>query len=111
MPASDLSRVAVEAMRLQNGYALAIDARDWELFRTVFTPDVRADYPHSTFEGMEAWLENFIPFHDTCAWTVHEITNQGQMVVLYTPPLNGVPVVVTVPLEQVADLLALASAA
>ena len=27
------------------------------------------------FEGMEAWLDNFIPFHDTCAWTVHEITN------------------------------------
>jgi hypothetical protein len=60
MPASDLSRVAVEAMRLQNGYALAIDARDWDLFKQQFTPDVRADY---------------IPFHDTCAWTVHEITN------------------------------------
>ena len=42
---------------------------------------------------------------------VHEITDQGQMVVLYTPPLNGVPVVVKVPVEQVADLLALASAA
>ena len=27
------------------------------------------------FDGMEAWLDNFIPFHDTCAWTVHEITN------------------------------------
>jgi hypothetical protein len=75
MPASDLSKVAVEAMRLQNGYALAIDARDWELFRTLFTPDVQADYPHSTFDGMDAWLGNFIPFHDTCAWTVHEITN------------------------------------
>jgi hypothetical protein len=73
--AGDLSRVAVEAMRLQNGYALAIDARDWELFRTVFTPDVRADYPHGVFEGVEGWLGNFIPFHDTCAWTVHEITN------------------------------------
>jgi hypothetical protein len=75
MPASDLSRVAVEAMRLQNGYALAIDARDWELFRTVFTADVRADSPHGVFEGVEDWLGNFIPFHDTCAWTVHEITN------------------------------------
>ena len=29
MPASDLSRVALAAMRLQNGYALAIDTRDW----------------------------------------------------------------------------------
>jgi hypothetical protein len=71
----DLSKVAVEAMRLQNGYALAIDARDWDLFRTVFTPDVVADYPHGTFDGLDDWLGNFIPFHDTCAWTVHEITN------------------------------------
>ena len=75
MPDLSLSGVAVEAMRLQNGYALAIDARDWELFRTVFTSDVRADYPHGVFEGVEDWLGNFIPFHDTCAWTVHEITN------------------------------------
>jgi hypothetical protein len=71
----DLSLVAVEAMRLQNAYALAIDARDWELFRTVFTPDVRADYPHGVFSGVEEWLGTFIPFHDTCGWTVHEITN------------------------------------
>ena len=71
----DLSLVAVQAMRLQNGYALAIDARDWDLFRAVFTPDVLADYPHGVFEGMQAWLGNFIPFHDACAWTVHEITN------------------------------------
>ena len=74
-PALALSQVAVEAMRLQNAYALAIDARDWELFRAVFTPGVQADYPHGVFAGLEAWLGNFIPFHDTCAWTVHEITN------------------------------------
>ena len=71
----DLDGVALAAMRLQNAYALAIDARDWSLFRTVFTDDVRADYPHAVFEGLDAWLDNFIPFHDTCAWTVHEITN------------------------------------
>ena len=29
----------------------------------------------AVFEGVEDWLGNFIPFHDTCAWTVHEITN------------------------------------
>ena len=75
MPDLSLSGVAVEAMRLQNGYALAIDARDWELFRTVFTPDVRADYPHAVFAGVDELLGNFIPFHDACAWTVHEITN------------------------------------
>jgi hypothetical protein len=72
---TDLNAVAVEAMRRQNGYALAIDARDWELFKQQFTPDVTADYPHSVFDGMDAWLDDFIPFHDTCQWTVHEITN------------------------------------
>ncbi len=75
MPASDLSRIAVESMRLQNTYALAIDTRDWDLFRTVFTADVRADYPHAVFDGVEDWLGSFISFHETCAWTVHEITN------------------------------------
>ena len=42
---------------------------------------------------------------------VREITEQGQMVVIYTPPLNGVPVVVTVPVERVGEILSLASAA
>lgn len=75
MPTDGLSKIAVDVMRLQNAYALAIDTRDWDLFRTLFTPDVQADYPHSIFDGMSAWLENFIPFHDACAWTLHEMTN------------------------------------
>ena len=72
---TDLNEAAVAGIRLQNSYALAIDARDWDLFQTVFTPDVRARYPHGVFNGMTAWLENFIPFHDTCEWTLHELTN------------------------------------
>jgi hypothetical protein len=75
MPTSELSQVALEAMRLQNGYALSIDARDWDYFKTLFTPDVLAIYPHSKFNGMEEWLGDFIPFHDTCAWTMHVMTN------------------------------------
>lgn len=71
----DLGTVAIESMRLQNGYAHAVDTRDWDTFRTLFTPEVSARYPHSTFDGMESWLENFIPFHDTCAWTQHVMTN------------------------------------
>jgi SnoaL-like domain len=73
--AADLSRVAVAATRLQNGYALAVNTRDWDYFRTLFTPDVLAAYPHGSFNGMEHWLGNFIPFHDTCGWTSHVITN------------------------------------
>jgi hypothetical protein len=75
MPTSDLSAIAGESMRLQNGYALAIDTRAWDYFRTLFTPDVQAHYPHASFNGMEAWLANFIPFHDTCGWTSHVMTN------------------------------------
>jgi Domain of unknown function (DUF5348) len=42
---------------------------------------------------------------------VREITEQGQMVVIYTPPLNGVPVVVTFPVERVREVLTEACAA
>jgi hypothetical protein len=42
---------------------------------------------------------------------VREITEQGYVVVLYTPPLNGVPVVASFPVERVGDILSLASAA
>ena len=75
-PARDLSKVAMEAIRLQNGYALAVDARDWDYFRTLFTPDVRAHYPHSSFDGVDDWLGNFIPLHDEYAWSLHVITNR-----------------------------------
>ena len=75
--AEDLSRVAVEATRLQNGYALAIDARDWDSFRTLFTPDVFARYPNSDYHGIDDWLKFFIPFHDECAWTLHVLTMAG----------------------------------
>ena len=44
--------VAVEARLLQNTYAHAIDSRDWELFRTVFAPDVVADYPRTALRGI-----------------------------------------------------------
>ncbi|MBP2367679.1 nuclear transport factor 2 family protein [Pseudonocardia parietis] len=74
MPA-DLSRIAVEAARLQNGYALAVDTRDWDYFATLFTPDVRAIYPGSDYRGMDDWLATFVPFHDACTWTLHVMTN------------------------------------
>lgn len=75
VPTTDLSRVALEAMRLQNGYAYAVDTRDWDLFQTLFPSDVVAHYPHETFTGMKSWLANFIPFHDECPWTLHVMTN------------------------------------
>jgi hypothetical protein len=75
MPTTDLAEVSVEAMRLQNGYALAVDTRDWNYFSTLFAPDVIAHYPNTTYEGMQDWLDSFIPFHDQCGWTLHVMTN------------------------------------
>src|SRR5689334_6934734 len=70
-----LNAVAIEAMRLQNGYARAIDTRDWDYFRTLFSADVVAIYPQmDRLEGMDAWLAVFIPFHDTCSWIQHVMT-------------------------------------
>jgi len=67
--------LAIEAQRLQNTYAHAIDIRDWDLFQSVFAPDVVADYPLRTYVGMEEWLADFVPFHDACTWTFHIMSN------------------------------------
>src|SRR4051794_16042302 len=72
---TDLWPVSAAATQLQNAYAWAVDTRDWALFTTLFTPDVQATYPHTHYAGMEAWLENFIPFHDDCQWTRHAMSN------------------------------------
>lgn len=72
---TDLSGVFVDAMRLQNGYALAIDTRDWDHFATLFTPGVIARYPNAEYHGLEEWLAAFVPFHDECEWTSHVMTN------------------------------------
>ncbi|GLY38968.1 hypothetical protein Amsp01_049920 [Amycolatopsis sp. NBRC 101858] len=71
----NLDAVALAALRLQNGYALAIDTRDWDYFRTLFTPDVLACYPNRDYHGLDDWLGDFVPFHDRCGWTAHVMTN------------------------------------
>jgi hypothetical protein len=75
MPSVELARVAVGALRLQNGYAQSIDTRDWGLFRTLFASDVVAEYPNGRFEGIDEWLGFFVPFHDGCGWIQHVMTN------------------------------------
>jgi hypothetical protein len=71
MQTGDLRAVAVDAAQLQNGYAVAIDTRDWDYFATLFAPDVVAVYPNDTYEGISTWLEFFVAFHDGCLWTQH----------------------------------------
>jgi hypothetical protein len=71
----DLNAIAVEAMRLQNGYGFTVDARDWTTFRTHFTEDVIARYPHRTYNGIVDWVGDFEPMHDTFPWSVHAMYN------------------------------------
>lgn len=75
MKPAELSLVAAEAQRLQSAYALAIDSRNWTYFAEQFTADVQAYYPHRSYDGMQDWLADFIPFHDTCEWTFHMTAN------------------------------------
>ncbi|MFC8525800.1 nuclear transport factor 2 family protein [Nocardia sp. NPDC057227] len=57
-------------------YATGIDRRDWELFRTVFTPDCVLDYgPIGTWHGIEEVLTFMRQSHDMAGHTLHRITN------------------------------------
>lgn len=70
-----INAIGDAAVQLQNCYAYAIDTRNWDRFRDVFAPDVRADYPTASYDGIDEWLSEFIPFHDACRWTLHTMTN------------------------------------
>ena len=57
-------------------YATGIDRRDWELFRTCFTPDVLAEY-----EGLDPWnsvdeiTESMTSSHADMGHTMHQLAN------------------------------------
>ena len=94
--------------------AVGMPARPWEDVQGPVpgeaTPAVSLEQARAVWVGKT--VESRVPLAGGMVrGVVHEITDQGQMVVLYTPPLNGVPVMVTVPVERVEDLLSLASAA
>lgn len=67
----DIERVLVR-------YATGIDRRDWELFRTCFTDDVRADY-----EGLDPWrsadeITGFMATsHADMGHTMHRLSNMA----------------------------------
>jgi hypothetical protein len=46
-------------VQLMNLYALAIDAKQLQLWDRVFTTEVTADYPWGRWEGLEAWRDAF----------------------------------------------------
>jgi 3-phenylpropionate/cinnamic acid dioxygenase small subunit len=57
-------------------YATGIDRRDWDLFRTVFTPDCQADYGQiGVWDGVEAITEFMDVVHAELGYLMHRISN------------------------------------
>lgn len=53
----------LEIQELLARYARGVDSKDWELWKTVFTPDASLDYssagaPAGSRDELAAWLEN-----------------------------------------------------
>jgi SnoaL-like domain len=67
----------LEIRALMDRYGMAVDRRDWDLYRSVFTPDARIDYadsggPADELERIVEWLaEVLVPF----AGLQHNMTN------------------------------------
>lgn len=56
-------------------YSTAIDRRDWALYRTCFTADVRADFPTGSWTGVEDLASFMDEWHAGLGLTVHHVTN------------------------------------
>jgi uncharacterized protein (TIGR02246 family) len=67
----------LEIRALLNRYARAVDTKDWQLYRSVFTDDARIDYssagipPGSRDEIADLFRNAF----EAVPWTMHYITN------------------------------------
>ena len=57
-------------------YATGIDTRDWDLFRTVFTADVDADYGNvGAWKGVDEITKFMTEIHEPCGHTMHRLSN------------------------------------
>jgi ketosteroid isomerase-like protein len=75
----DTQRVSdeLEIAALLNAYARAVDTKDWQLYRSVFTDDAHIDYSADVFAGS---LDGAIEFFDgdfsaLVTMSMHYITN------------------------------------
>jgi SnoaL-like domain len=67
----------LKIVALLNSYARAVDTKDWELYRSVFTGDAHIDYSADVFQGS---LDGAIEFLSTdfsalVSMSMHYITN------------------------------------
>jgi 3-phenylpropionate/cinnamic acid dioxygenase small subunit len=57
-------------------YASGIDRRDWDLFRSCFTPDCTIDYGEiGAWSGAEEITAFMVAVHENCGHTLHRISN------------------------------------
>lgn len=67
-----------EITQLLARYARAVDTKDWDLYRSVFTTDARIDYTSAGGESGDldhvvAWMQK--TFDGLVLWSMHYITN------------------------------------
>jgi 3-phenylpropionate/cinnamic acid dioxygenase small subunit len=57
-------------------YATAIDTRDWDLFRTCFTEDCRAEYGATgSWNDLDSFARFMEEIHARCGRSLHRLTN------------------------------------
>jgi Domain of unknown function (DUF5348) len=103
-------RYYVTAAGERGRLALGMEARTCEQVQIVETAVVPLDQARAAWVGKD--VESRVPLAGGLVrGVVREITQWGQVVFVYSPRLNGVPVVVSFPVERVGEVLALASVA
>jgi SnoaL-like domain len=67
----------LEIVALLNTYAWAVDTKNWELYRSVFTADAHIDYSADVFQGSVDEAIGFFSgdFSALVAMSMHYITN------------------------------------
>ena len=67
----------LEIVALLNRYARAVDTKDWELYRSVFTDDAHIDYSTDVFTGsLDGAIQFFSKdFSALVSMSMHYITN------------------------------------
>lgn len=64
-----------------NRYAAALDSHSWDLFDTVFTPDVEADYPGTLhWHDLASFKAEFSVYHEALANHQHLMANHQVLV-------------------------------
>jgi hypothetical protein len=68
-------------IRVINRYGLSIDSEDWDLFRTLFTEDVHADYgDYGVWEGVDAFTAEVAKAQVTFSASQHFMSNHDVII-------------------------------